>query len=76
VCVTSLFFGRSSEIKSFCEYDRFLNEANPQIVQLDESFRQIWFSNFCGEMANVSEIFTQIFNLLKKGAKLKKLETV
>jgi len=36
-------------------------------------FFQIWFSNFCGEQANASEILNQFFNLPKWGrGKLKK----
>jgi len=35
-------------------------------------FRQIWFSSFCEEQANVFEIFDQFLNLHKKGGKSKK----
>jgi len=37
VGVTSLFFGRSSDIKAFCEYDLYLENVKPQITQLEES---------------------------------------
>jgi len=35
-------------------------------------FFQIWFSNFCGEQANASEILNQFFNQHKREGKLKK----
>jgi len=65
---TILFLIKSVNIRKL-----IINYVVPEYrVQFGVNFAKFGFAIFCGKQTNVSEIFNQFFNLLKRGGKFQK----